>query len=120
MIHTCSVESKDLVTRRGREIFLMLGELDKQLLREEPARPHAALSLPFLIGLLDSLISHRSPLRISAKESSRSSDGKTQEGSQNLSYNCCEVCVHAHTHMFIHTISADTEDDFCQIRVSQL
>lgn len=108
----------------------MLGELDKQLLREGPARLHAALSLPLLVGLLDRLISRRSPLRISAKEHSRSSDGKTQEGNQHLSHNCCGVCVdvhkRAHTHIdiktahtFIHTTSADT-DAFCQIRVSHL
>lgn len=77
MIHTCSVEERagnDVVT--GREIFLCCGELDKQLLREETARPHAALfllilSLPLLIGLLDRLISPYSPLRISAKERAR-------------------------------------------------
>lgn len=97
MIHTCSVESNDLVTRRGSMILLILGELDKERLREEPARPHAALSLPLLNGQLDNLISQRSPLGISAKERSTSGDGKTQEGSQNLSCNCCEVCVHVHT-----------------------
>lgn len=66
MIHTGSVErgaGNDLVTR-GREIFLVLGELDKQLLREEPPRPHAALSHPLLFGLLDKLISCHFPLRI--------------------------------------------------------
>lgn len=50
----------DVVTRRGREIFLVLGELDKQLLREEAARPHAALSLPLLIGFFGQ--AHFSPL----------------------------------------------------------
>lgn len=80
MIHPGSVErgaGNDLVTR-GREIFLVLGELDKQLLREEPPRPHAALSHPLLFGLLDKLISCHFPLRISAKETSGSSNGATR------------------------------------------
>lgn len=50
MIHTGSVEREagnDLVTR-GREIFLVVGELDKQLLREEPAHSLGCWTSSFL------------------------------------------------------------------------
>lgn len=107
MIHTCSVKQRtgnDLVTRRGREIFLVLEEVDKQLLRGELAHPRAALSLPFLIGLSERLISRRSQLRILTRTHSRSSDGYTQESRRATSTSATILwSVSMHTHTKIHT-----------------
>lgn len=50
----CKAENRnDLVTRRERKIFLVLKELDKQLLREEPACP---FKLHFLFLFCDSCV----------------------------------------------------------------
>lgn len=121
----------DLVTRRGREIFLLLGELDKQLLREEPAHPHAALSLPLLIGLLDRLISRCTPLRISAKECSRSKWWQNSGGQpapqpqllksldgRTLSHHYAHTHIKTDTHILI--IHLCRHSWFLPNRVSQL
>lgn len=56
--------------------------LDKQTVMRRIALCHPALSLPLLIGLLDSFIYRHSPQRTLPKIYSRSSDGNTHTPSQ--------------------------------------